>query len=153
MARAGNRSRLLMILDNSCCPEQGMIYNSATDTVAITGPTVSRYGPRVSVDNSGALFLVDQSLFDGSLTHLRTFTSSTYTLGGSSTLSPDGLSAYLGIDFGYLKARTADGVVVDTVRTGQTFDRFIAVSSGAWLVGVAGNPQLGAQRLVLVDLR
>jgi hypothetical protein len=153
MARAGNGSRLLLILDNNCCPETGHVYVTATDTIAITGPTANRFGPRVSADESGSLFLVDESLFDGSLNLLRTFTSSTYNLGGSSALSPDGLSAYLGIDFGYLKARTTDGVVVDTVRTGQTFDRFIAVSSGSWLVGVAGNPQLGAQRLVLVDLR
>jgi hypothetical protein len=153
MARAGNRSSLLMILDNSCCPEVGMIYSSATDTIAIHGPTADRFGPKVSADRSGSLFLVDQSLFDGSLNLLRTFTSSAYTLGASSALSADGQSAYLAIGGGYLKARTSDGVVVDTVRTGQTFDRFIAVASGSWLVGVAGNPQLGAQRLVLVDLR
>jgi hypothetical protein len=153
MARAGNRSSLVMILDNSCCPEVGMIYSSATDTIAIQGPTADRFGPKVSADRSGSRFLVDESLFDGSLSPLRTFTSSTYTLGGSSALSPDGLSAYLGIAGGYLRARTTDGVVVDTVRTGETFDRFVAVSSGSWLVGVAGNPQLAAQRLVVVDLR
>ena len=153
LARAGNRSRLLMIIDNNCCPEQGMVYVAATDTISIQGPTVSRYGPKVSADSTGSSFLIDQSLFDGNLNFVRTFTSSSYALGSSSALAPDGRSAYLATDYGYLQVRTGDGVVVDTVRTGQTYDRFIAVSSGAWLVGVAGNPQLGPQRLVLVDLR
>ena len=152
MTRAGDGSRLLLILDNACCPETGSLYHTATDTFAISGPTADRYTPRVSADRSGSRFLVDQSLFDGSLNLLRTFTSSTYTLGPSSALSPDGLAAYLAMDGGYLKARTADGIVVDTVRTGQTFYRFIAVASGSWLVGVSGNPHL-AQQLVVVDLR
>lgn len=152
MARAGDGSRLLVIGDNSCCPETGSLYRSTTDTFAISGPTADRYGPRVSADRSGSRFLVDESLFDGSLNPLRTFTSSTYALGRSSALSADGLTAYLAVDSGYLKVRTADGIVVDTVRTGQTFDRFLEVSSGSWLVGVAGNPHL-AQWLVVVDLR
>ena len=152
MARAGDGSRLLVIGDNSCCPETGSLYLSATDTFAISAPTADRYTPRVSADRSGSRFLVDESLFDSSLNPIRTFTSSTYTLGRSSALSADGLAAYLAIDAGYLKVRTADGIVVDTVRTGQTFYRFLAVSSGSWLVGVSGNPQL-AQQLVVVDLR
>ncbi|HEY3221775.1 MAG TPA: hypothetical protein VGJ80_13675 [Gemmatimonadales bacterium] len=151
MARAGDGSRLLMIGDNSCCPETGSLYLSATDTFAISAPTADRYTPRVSADRSGSHFLVDTLLFDGTLNSLRTLSSSPFAFGGSSALSADGLAAYLAIDSGYLKVRTGDGVVVDTVRTGQTFYRFIAVSSGAWLVGVSGNPQL-AQQLVVVDL-
>ncbi|HKA60635.1 MAG TPA: hypothetical protein VKD28_18610, partial [Gemmatimonadales bacterium] len=152
MARAGDGSRLLMIADNSCCPETGIVYLSATDTFAISGPTADRYTPRVSADRSGSRFLVDQSLFDGNLNPLRMLSSSPFTFRGSSALSPDGLAAYLAIDSGYVKVRTSDGVAIDTVRTGETFYRFIAVSSGAWLVGVSGNPQL-AQQLVVVDLR
>ena len=152
MARAGDGSRLLMIGDNSCCPETGSLYLSATDTFAISAPTADRYTPRVSADRSGSHFLVDTLLFDGSLNSLRTLRASPFAFGGSSALSADGLAAYLAIDSGYLKVRTGDGVVIDTVRTGQTFYRFIAVSSGAWLVGVSGNPQL-AQQLVVVDLR
>jgi len=152
MARAGDGSRLLLIGDNACCPETGSLYLSATDTFALSNPTADRYSPRVSADRSGSRFLVDESLFDGSLNLLRTFTSSTYTLGRSSALSADGLAAYLAIDSGYVKVRTVDGVVLDTVRTGRTFYRFIAVSRGSWLVGVSGNPQL-AQELVVVDLR
>ena len=152
MARAGDGSRLLMIGDNACCPENGIVYLAAADTFAISGPTADRYTPRVSADRSGSHFLVDTLLFDGSLNSLRTLSSSPSAFGGSSALSADGLTAYLTIDAGYLKVRTSDGVVVDTVRTGQTFYRFIAVSSGSWLVGVSGNPQL-AQQLVVVDLR
>ena len=152
MARAGDGSRLLMIGDNACCPENGVVYLSATDTFAISGPTADRYTPRVSADRSGSRFLVDTLLFDGSLNSLRTLSPSPFAFGGSSALSADGLTAYLTIDAGYLKGRTSDGVVVDTVRTGQTFYRFIAVASGAWLVGVSGSPQL-AQQLVVVDLR
>jgi hypothetical protein len=152
MARAGDGSRLLLILDNACCPETGSVYLAATDTFAISGPTADRYTPRVSADRSGSHFLVDTLLFDGSLNSLRTLSSAPFAFGGSSALSADGLSAYLAVNSGYLKVRTADGVAVDTVRTGQTFYRFIAVASGAWLVGVSGNPHL-AQELVVVDLR
>lgn len=153
MARAGDGSRLLLILDNACCPETGNVYVTATDTFAISAPTADRYGPRVTADRSGSHFLVDEALFDGSLNPIRTLSSSPFTFAGSSAISADGLSAYLAIDSGYVKVRTSDGVVVDTIRTGQTFYRFIAVSSGAWLVGVSGNPQVGGQQLVVVDLR
>lgn len=152
MARSGDGSHLLLIGDNACCPETGSMYRTATDTFDILGPTADRYGPKVSADRTGSRFLVDESLFDGNLNLLRTFTSSTFALGSASAIAADGLAAYLAFPGGYLKVRTSDGVVLDTVRTGKTFFRFIAVSSGAWLVGVSGNPQL-AQDLVVVDLR
>src|SRR5690349_505929 len=115
MARAGDGSRLLLILDNSCCPETGNVYVSATDTFAIAGSTADRYGPRVSADRNGSHFLVDTLLFDGSLNSLRTLGSSPFAFRGSSALSADGLAAYLAIDSGYVKVRTSDGVIVDTV--------------------------------------
>lgn len=94
-----------------------------------------------------------ESLFDNNLNLLRTFTSSSYYLGGTNTLSPDGLSVYLGIDFGYLKLRASDGVLIENVRVGLSFDRLFALPGGEWFVGIAGDPTSGAPRLVLIDLR
>ena len=80
------------------------------------------------------------------------FTAS-YYLGGSNTIAPDGLSVYLGKDFGYLKLRASDGVLVEDVRVGLSFERLFALPGGLWLAGIAGDPTTGAPRLVLIDLR
>jgi len=152
LARAGDRSDLLLIIDNNCCPEDGNVYVTATDTVAVKHATVSRYNPKVSANQTGSLFLIGESLFDSNLNLLRTFTSS-YYLGGSNTIAPDGLSVYLGKDFGYLKLRASDGVLVEDVRVGLSFERLFALPGGLWLAGIAGDPTTGAPRLVLIDLR
>ncbi|HYU00404.1 MAG TPA: hypothetical protein VEK85_08500, partial [Gemmatimonadales bacterium] len=152
LARAGDRSDLLLIIDNNCCPEDGNVYITATDTVAVKHATVSRYTPKISANQTGSLFLIGESLFDGNLNLLRTFTSS-YYLGGSNTIAPDGLSVYLGKDFGYLKLRASDGVLVEDVRVGLSFERLFALPGGLWLAGIAGDPTTGAPRLVLIDLR
>ncbi len=152
LARAGDRSDLLLIIDNNCCPEDGNVYVTATDTVAVKHATVSRYNPKISANQTGSLFLIGESLFDSNLNLLRTFTSS-YYLGGSNTIAPDGLSVYLGKDFGYLKLRASDGVLVEDVRVGLSFERLFALPGGLWLAGIAGDPTTGAPRLVLIDLR
>ena len=74
-------------------------------------------------------------------------------MGGSNTIAPDGLSVYLGKDFGYLKLRASDGVLVEDVRVGLSFERLFALPGGLWLAGIAGDPTTGAPRLVLIDLR
>ena len=152
LARAGDRSDLLLIIDNNCCPEDGNVYVTATDTVAVKHATVSRYNPKISANQTGSLFLIGESLFDSNLNLLRTFTSS-YSLGGSNTIAPDGLSVYLGKDYGYLKLRASDGVLVEDVRVGLSFERLFALPGGLWLAGIAGDPTTGAPRLVLIDLR
>jgi len=152
LARAGDRSDLLLIIDDNCCPEDGNVYFTATDTVAVKRATVSRYGPKISANQTGSLFLIGESLFDSNLNLLRTF-SSTYYLGGSNTIAPDGLSVYLGKDFGYVKMRASDGVLVEDVRVGLSFERLVALPGGQWLAGIAGDPVTGAPRLVLIDLR
>src|SRR2546430_1432487 len=152
LARAGDRSNLLLIVDDNCCPEDGNVYFTGTDTVAVKRATVSRYGPKISANQTGSLFLIGESLFDSNLHLLRTF-SSTYYLGGSNTIAPDGLSVYLGKDFGYVKMRASDGVLVEDVRVGLSFERLVALPGGQWLAGIAGDPVTGAPRLVLIDLR
>src|SRR5207245_11666366 len=71
LARAGDRSGLLLIIDNNCCPEDGNVYVTATDTVAVKHATVTRYNPKVSANQTGPLFLLVESLFDYHLNLLR----------------------------------------------------------------------------------
>jgi hypothetical protein len=154
LARAGDRSRLLLIEDNACCPEQGDVYLTATDTFAIRQPTVDRFGPKISADRSGAHFLIGESLFDGALNLLRTY-SSTTTLTGNNAIAEDGLSVYLSVDGGYLKQSAADGALLETVRVGLSFDRLVALPGGQWLMGFFGDPShfQANPRIVLIDLR
>ena len=152
LARAGDRSRLLILIDDSCCPLEGDVYLTATDTVSVKRGTVNRYFPRVSATATGSLFLIGESLFDGNLNFMRAFAAAEY-VAGPTAISPDGLSVYMAIDFGYLKLRAADGAVIERVRLPASLDRMTVLPSGDWLVGIGGDPTSGAPVLEVVDLR
>ena len=152
LARAGDRSRLVFLIDDSCCPEDGMVYVTARDTMTVTRGTVNSYGPRVSTTSTGSQFLLGASLFDDSLTFIRSYAPTGYA-GGPTAISPDGLSLYMATDFGYFKVRTSDGAVLEQVRLPAPLNQMTVLPSGDWLIGISGDQLSGAQELEVVDLR
>ncbi len=152
LARAEDRSRLLILIDDSCCPLEGNVYLTASDTVSVRRGTVNRFFPRVSATATGALFLIGESLFDANLNLMRTLAPADY-VAGPTAISPDGFSVYMAIDFAFLKLRAADGVIVERVRLPANLDQMTVLQSGAWLIGIGGDPISGSPVLLVVDLR
>lgn len=152
MARAGDRSRLFFLIDNSCCPEEGDLYLTATDTVGIKRGTANGYFSPVSTTATGSLFLIGASLFDDSLNFTQGY-SAPVILARATAISPDGLSIYMAKDSGYVKLRASDGAMLEQVRLPVTLTQMFVLPTGDWLVGLSSDPFSGPGKLVVVDLR
>ena len=152
LARAADRSRMLLLIDDSCCPEEGDVYVTAADSFPVKRATVSRFFATVSTDATAAHFLIGESLYDGSLLPITTLTPAGYG-GGATVLAPDGSVAYMATWFGYLKARVPDGVVLEQVVLPGTPAQLAVLPTGQTLVAVTPNASTGAPQLSLIDLR
>jgi hypothetical protein len=113
MARSADRSRILLLFDNSCCPESGQIYVSQSDAFLARQPTVQRYGPAISADGSGNVFLVGNTLFSNALTQPVAYHPPGEAW--ASALSQGGDTAYFGFRQGFFRTRLADGATVEWV--------------------------------------
>jgi hypothetical protein len=152
LARAADRSRLVLLVDDGCCPEQGMIYTTASDSFGVKAGTVSRFFPTVSADATGAHFLMGEYLFDERLTAVATLTPPGY-VHGPTAISPDGSTAYMATDFGYLKVSLPDGAVLERVLLRDTPTALRVFPDGDLLVAVMRNADSGARHLSLVKLQ
>jgi hypothetical protein len=152
LARAGDRSRLFFLIDDSCCPEEGDEYFTATDTIGIKRGTANGYFSPVSTTASGSLFLIGASLFDDSLRFTQSY-SPPVILGRATAISPDGLSIYMAKDSGYVKLRASDGAMLEQVRLPVALTQMFVLPTGDWLVGLTSDPFSGPGKLVVVDLR
>jgi hypothetical protein len=128
------------------------VYDTARDTMTVIRGTVNSYFPRVSATSTGSQFLLGASLFDDSLTFIRSYAPTGYG-GGPTVISPDGLSVYMATDFGYFKVRTSDGAVLEQVLLPAPLNQMTVLPSGDWLIGIAGDQFSGALTLEVVDLR
>ena len=63
LAASGDRTRVFGLVDDSCCAEDGFVYNAATGLFPIRMGTVSMYGPSVATTRTGDRFLIGKSLF------------------------------------------------------------------------------------------
>jgi hypothetical protein len=117
MARSGDRSHLLLLHDNSCCPETAVLYDPAQDTFGTALPTVSGYGPAVSTDRTGAAYLLGNTLFSSALAPIRTLTPPGYS-DGTTAITPDGKTALMATDTGALAVSTNDGSITGTYAMG-----------------------------------
>lgn len=117
-ARSSDRSRILFLFDNSCCPEEGQVYVSATDTFLPRQPTVQAYGPSISANASGQVFLVGRTVFNSTLT----IPMSYYPPGAPwpSAISQGGDTAYFTVGTGFLRSRLPDGVSLERVLLPET---------------------------------
>ncbi len=151
-ARPVDRSRILLLIDGSCCPEEGDMYVSARDTIAVHRGTVSQFFPTVSADSTGTVFLIGASLFDQALNPITVLTSPGYN-GGATVVAPSGALAYLASNVGYLKVRIPDGSVLEQVLLPGVPGQLDVLPNGQTLVAVTVDPNTGVRQLSLVDLR
>ena len=137
IARSGNRQRGVALIDDSCCPIDGLVYDVASDSWMGRG-TVSRYFVNVSADYMGTNFLVSGSRFDGSLSSLGTAAPAEWT-GGASSINTDGRSAFWATSSGVVQRRFSDGALLDSWDLAGA-PSYIAVSpDGLTLVAVVGT--------------
>jgi len=151
-ARPVDRSRILLLIDDSCCPEEGDVYVSATDAIAVHQGTVSQYFPTVSADSTGKVFLIGARLFDQALNPITVLTSPGYN-GGATVVAPSGALAYLASNVGYIKVRIPDGAVLEQVLLPGVPGQLVVLPNGQTLVAVTVDPNNSVPQLSLVDLR
>lgn len=146
LARSADRKKMVMLIDDSCCPEGAMVYDATTDSFSGMKGTVSTYFPSVSADGTGAEFLLSNSVYHNDLSLVAQLSPSDYSF-GPTALSVDGTTAYLGTNFGYDKVRVSDGAVVERVVLPAQPNRFFLLPDSQTLIAVGGGA------VMAVDLR
>ena len=113
LCRSADRSTALILIDDSCCPIEGVVYDALTSSFPADRGTVSQYFNISSADYIGSHFLISGTLFDRDLNSLGSETP----VGGTSVsvLSPDGTAAYFATATGVTRVRLSDGAIVDSI--------------------------------------
>jgi len=135
LAAAGDRSAIFGLIDDSCCPEDGFVYDAATDSIPVLHGTVGMFFPSVSADTTGAHVLIANSLYDRALSLHLSYTPSGYGY-GPTALAPDGSVVYMGVDNAYVKLRASDGAELQRTLLPGTPSRLLVLPDGRGLVAV-----------------
>jgi hypothetical protein len=146
LARSGDGRKVLLLIDDSCCPEDAQIYSASNGTFGSRIGAYDAYFPTLSGDSTASRWMMGNRLYLGDLTPLLTLTPPGYSF-GATALSLDATVAYLSTDTGYLKVRLSDQTVLETVTLPFTPDRLLPLPGGTTLVATAGT------RVMVVDLR
>lgn len=133
LARSTDRQRLLLLLDDSCCPLLGFIYDARTDQWSTGSGTVNYFFPTVSANADGSRFLIGSSLFSGTLTFLQAFSPTGYG-NGPTALGMDGTTAFFAIDTGVLQVRLTDGSIARTLSTASAPTQLFVLPTGTAIV-------------------
>ena len=133
LARSSDRQRMLLLIDDSCCPLWGFVYNAQTDQWSSRFDTVNRYFPSVATNSDGSRFLIGATLFTGALTFLQTYSPSGYN-DGPTALATDGATAFFATSDGVLQVRLADGGITRTLPTTGAPTQLHVLPNGKGLV-------------------
>jgi hypothetical protein len=146
VAASGDRSHLVLLQGNGCCPNYATMYSSAADNFSAWGGTTSTYGASISVDNTGQHVLIASSLFDANLSLVRDYDPPHYNLAHDyvngttpTVISAAGDVAYMSIGTAYFVVRLADGGVLEEVFLPTPTTRLLLVDGGATLLSIATN--------------
>lgn len=144
LCRSADRSTALILIDDSCCPIEGVVYDALTGTFPADAGTVSQYFNYTAADYIGGHFLISGALFDRNLASLGNRTPANGS--GVALLAPDGTSAYFATTTGVSRVRLSDAVVTDSISLGAQPYRLAISPDGLTLVAATtGN-------LFVVDL-
>lgn len=146
MARSGDGQKILLLIDDSCCPEDAQIYSAGTSSFGSRIGAYDNFGPALSGDSTASRWMIGNRLYLGDLTPLLTLRPAGYTF-GPTAIALDATVAYLGTDSGYLKIRLSDQAVLETVRLPYAPDRLLPLPGGGTLIATSGT------RVMVVDLR
>jgi len=144
LCRSGDRSTALILIDDSCCPIEGAIYDAFTSTIPTDRGTVSQYFNYSSADAIGNHFLVTGTLFDRALSSSGSVAPAGAT--GASVLAPDGTGAYFATATGVKHVRLSDRAVVDSTVLGAQPYRLAISPDGLTLFAAT------ASQLYVIDL-
>lgn len=145
LAASGNRSRIMALIDDSCCPEEAFVYDASTGSIVADAGTISNYFNWVTADYLGDAFLIQSQLYGPTLRQTSAYGGNLYD-GGPSVLAPDGQSGYFAETTGIVHVRFSDGKVLDTFNLGEA-------PAGMWLSpdGLS-MAAAGTSHVFLVDL-
>ena len=142
LARSTDRQRMLLLIDDSCCPLWGFVYDAATDQWSSRFDTVNRFFPAVATNSDGSRFLIGATLFSGTLTFLQTYSPSGYT-DGATALSTDGATGFFATSDGVLQVRLSDGAITRTLpTTGAPTQLYVLPNGKALVVFTAATVQV-----------
>jgi len=144
IARAGNRQRAVAIIDDSCCPLGGMVYDVVTHNWSAERGTVGQYFVNVSMDFAGSRVLVANTLFNESLTTLGAFNPAGTSQPG--VVANDGASAFWSTPTGVSRVRFADGGVQDSYTLGAKPSALFLSPDGLTLVALTSG------KVTVIDL-
>jgi hypothetical protein len=133
LARSMDRQRMLLLIDDSCCPLSGFVYNATTDQWSSRFDTVNRFFPSVASNSDGSRFLIGATLFSGTLTFLQTYSPAGYN-DGPTALASDGTTAFFATPGGVLQVRLADGGTIRTMSTSGAPTRLYVLPNGKAVV-------------------
>lgn len=162
LARAGDRSRVLLLEAGACCPMQGRVYQAASGAFGPSTGTVSYALFSMTASLTGDRFLVDDQLFTGDLSPAGSVSDPGHAGVDPTVLSADGSRAYLATGFtswpGFVIRRTVDNALLeqDYVAGWGTRERLALLPDGHTLIGYVasgGVPSTPPSTLYLVDLR
>jgi hypothetical protein len=146
LARSGDGQKVLLLIDDSCCPEDAQIYSASNGAFGSRIGAFNGFSPTLSGDSTASRWMMANRLYLGDLTPLLTLTPPGFSV-GPTALSLNATVAYLGTDAGYLKVRLSDQSVLETVTLPYTPDRLLPLPGGTTLIATAGT------RIMVVDLR
>jgi hypothetical protein len=131
LCRSGDRSKALALIDDSCCPIDGLVYDALLGNFYAHKGTVSQYFNYGSADFSASRFLVTSTLFNTELTSLGSIAPVGAT--GPSVIAPDAQTAYFATSSGITRVRTSDGGIVESFNLGAAPYRLAIAPDGLTL--------------------
>jgi hypothetical protein len=139
IARSMSRRRAAILIDDSCCPLSGHVYDAGSDQLSAARGTVSYYFPGISADSTGQRYLIGSTLFTGDLVSIRSYTIPGGTPGHANALSPDGAHGYFATDNGVTMLRLSDGALETTFPLPGRPLKLLALPNGRALLAVVGQ--------------
>ena len=136
MAVSGNRQRVYALIDDSCCPEDGIYYDATKGKFSSERGVISSYGPGVATDFTGAHALFGYVLTDANMLPIMTFSSRSQN---PVALSLDGTYAFFGTSTGIAKVRTSDNSTVESFDIGGQPTHLRLLPDGLTLVATTGT--------------
>ena len=136
MAVSGNRQRVYALIDDSCCPEDGIYYDATKGKFSSARGVISYYFPGIATDFTGAHTLFGNVLTDANMSLIATFPSRSPN---PVALSLDGTYAFFGTSTGIEKVRTSDNVTVESFDIGGQPTHLQLLPDGLTLVATSGT--------------
>jgi len=136
MAVSGNRQRVYALIDDSCCPEDGIYYDATKGKFSAARGVISYYFPGIATDFTGAHTLFGNVLTDANMSLITTFPSRSPN---PVALSLDGRYAFFGTSTGIDKVRTSDNVTMESFDIGGQPTHLQLLPDGLTLVATTGT--------------